>query len=219
MSPFRGFAPDRPDLCQQANASYTGVLAAVARYREATGGVVQNPGLPLDDAALAGLYEEYLLRRDEIVRALHADIVVADQLFAEILEAIQATDGQPPPPGGPAAGGKIFLGNVAAAKDDARPPGEGKRRREEKQGGFMPVQLAKALSGGDDLDWEASLELADETLDMLDELPDEADDFATSVREKCENMKRWIESRGRVTAKMVVAIENMHRGARRWLES
>jgi len=68
------------------------------------------------------------------------------------------------------------------------------------------------------VDCEEYLSLANETLSRLDELPDEAADFADGVREKLEGMVKFMEQRDVCTEKMAAAIENMASGVDRWLD-
>jgi hypothetical protein len=69
------------------------------------------------------------------------------------------------------------------------------------------------------VDTEEALELCDDILIDLDELPDAADEFAESVREKVESMSEWIQEHDKVTPKMVKALKNMKDGVARWLEN
>jgi hypothetical protein len=64
---------------------------------------------------------------------------------------------------------------------------------------------------------EEALALADGILGDLDSIPDQGEDFRESVREKVEGMREWIEEHMQVTAKMVVALENMRAGVNRWM--
>jgi hypothetical protein len=51
-----------------------------------------------------------------------------------------------------------------------------------------------------------------------DELPDGAEDFATSVKPKVEDMREWIDMNSRVTDGIVGALRNIRRGTDAWLE-
>ena len=66
-------------------------------------------------------------------------------------------------------------------------------------------------------DWEESLELAQETLKKLDDLPEAAEDFSISVEEKLKSMIEGIEEYSDVTEPVAQAIENMAAGVDRWL--
>ncbi len=68
----------------------------------------------------------------------------------------------------------------------------------------------------DDEDWEVALELCEDILDSLDDLPERAEDFVESVREKTENIRDWIEEHEDVTDKQMDALENMKGGVERW---
>lgn len=99
----------------------------------------------------------------------------------------------------------------------------------------MRVQKSAAVAGGkggkpqrdksaDDTEhelrteWESRLEQCQELLDMLDDLPDRAADFAESVREKTQSIAEWIEENEHVTAAQCEALDNMQSGAERWLQ-
>lgn len=64
-----------------------------------------------------------------------------------------------------------------------------------------------------------AIDLCDEILSKLDDLPDEAEDFGLSVGQKAESIKVYIERNGYVTAKQKTALENMLEGVDRWLEN
>ncbi len=63
-----------------------------------------------------------------------------------------------------------------------------------------------------------ALDLCEEILGKLDDLPDEAEEFASSVGEKTESIQNYIERYGRVSPKQKTALENMLEGVDRWLE-
>lgn len=67
------------------------------------------------------------------------------------------------------------------------------------------------------MEYADALELADDILADLDELPERAEDFRDSVREKVEGMRDWILENEAVTEKMETALENMKTGVDRWL--
>ena len=48
------------------------------------------------------------------------------------------------------------------------------------------------------------------------ELPDGAEDFATEVKVKVEDMSDWIDVNSRVTDRMATALENIRGGTDRW---
>lgn len=64
--------------------------------------------------------------------------------------------------------------------------------------------------------WEDFIADCDTLLEELDELPERAEDFADSVREKVSGMRGWVEENEHVTEKMVTALHNMIDGAARW---
>jgi len=67
------------------------------------------------------------------------------------------------------------------------------------------------------MDHEEAIEYADEILSDLDNLPERAEEFAESVREKVEGMKDWMEEHQAVTEKMVAALQNIRGGVDKWL--
>jgi hypothetical protein len=67
------------------------------------------------------------------------------------------------------------------------------------------------------MDYEEAIEYAAEILIDLEDLPERADDFAESVREKVAGMKSWMVEHRRVTEKMIIALQNIRGGVDRWL--
>jgi hypothetical protein len=59
--------------------------------------------------------------------------------------------------------------------------------------------------------------MINETLELIDELPEEAEEFGESVREKLEDIMGWAEARNHITEGQVAAVENMDAGVRKWL--
>lgn len=49
------------------------------------------------------------------------------------------------------------------------------------------------------------------------EIPDEGIEFIESVRERAEDMSKWIETNKRASQKQIDALENMLEGVRRWV--
>jgi hypothetical protein len=72
-------------------------------------------------------------------------------------------------------------------------------------------------SNDSSMDYEEAIEYAEYILSDLDDLPERADAFADSVREKVTGMKAWMEEHQRVTEKMVTALQNIRGGVDRWL--
>lgn len=66
--------------------------------------------------------------------------------------------------------------------------------------------------------WEEALALCEEIRELLPDLPDAADDFATSIKEKIDSIAEWIADREHVTPAQLSALENMKAGCERWLE-
>lgn len=67
------------------------------------------------------------------------------------------------------------------------------------------------------MDYEEAIELCDEILASLEDLPEQAEDFSDSVYEKVTSMRVWIEENERVTDKMISALENIQAGVSKWL--
>jgi hypothetical protein len=66
--------------------------------------------------------------------------------------------------------------------------------------------------------WEEALALCEEIRELLPDLSDRADDFATSVEEKVDSIAEWIADNEHVTDPQWTALENMKAGCERWLE-
>jgi DNA-binding transcriptional MerR regulator len=66
--------------------------------------------------------------------------------------------------------------------------------------------------------WEEAIREIDELLDLLDELPEAAEDFVDSVREQADDMQSWIAGHEHVTEAQQTTIANWAAGASRWLE-
>jgi hypothetical protein len=64
---------------------------------------------------------------------------------------------------------------------------------------------------------DEALDLAEEILTDLDDLPERAEDFKESVLEKVTGMKDWIEEHQAVTEKMATALQNIRAGVDKWL--
>lgn len=75
-----------------------------------------------------------------------------------------------------------------------------------------------ARARGQGEDWQRAIADIDAALSDIDDIPEAGQDFASSVQEKLEGMRRWIEDNGKVTEKMLLAIDNMHSGILRWTE-
>jgi hypothetical protein len=66
-------------------------------------------------------------------------------------------------------------------------------------------------------DIDEALELAAEIQDLVEELPERAEDFGISVAEQAADIARDIEKKGRVTRKQLEALRNMLAGVQNWL--
>jgi len=64
---------------------------------------------------------------------------------------------------------------------------------------------------------EGALNICENILEMLEELPEAAMGFAVSVEEKTKNMRDWIENKEYVTDKQYTALENMKSGCEKWM--
>jgi len=64
--------------------------------------------------------------------------------------------------------------------------------------------------------WEEFLDNAEQLLADVEELPDRAEDFADSVKEKVEGMVDWARDNEHVTGPMETALDNMAAGVARW---
>jgi uncharacterized protein YfkK (UPF0435 family) len=183
--------PDREDLFERAKSAYECTLEAIARYQLSLPYFMQNPGTPLTQKDLEEYYQAYLRLRGELLAAFQQDMVEADSLCTESMEAVQATEGRSFEPARRRA--------QAAVQPKAKPTA-GPRRK--------PTPTT---------DWEQALEEISEALEMVDGLPEKAEDFGHSVQEKLENMACWIEEHESVTPAQLSAIENMKAGLERWL--
>lgn len=77
---------------------------------------------------------------------------------------------------------------------------------------IKPKSVKKTLE-----DWEAALELGDAILDVLDDLPEAAEDFCEGVEKRTRSIMKWVEDKEAVTDKQMTALENMLHGAHKWL--
>jgi hypothetical protein len=135
-----------------------------------------------------GFYQEYLKLRQELISAFHQNVVEADALYTEAMQAIQA-------------------GTSTQQADGGETAKQAKRTQ--------PVRRAKVSSCAD---WEQALKDISEALGMIDDLPERAEDFGQSVQMKLDDMAGWIEENERVTPAQLDAIENMKAGLERWLD-
>lgn len=71
-------------------------------------------------------------------------------------------------------------------------------------------------STGDD-DADATLEEIEAALELVDDLPDRAQEFGESVSEKLRAIAETIERTGEVTERQQTAIDNMSAGIRKWM--
>ena len=66
-------------------------------------------------------------------------------------------------------------------------------------------------------DVQRALDLCDAIIRDVDEMPEEAEDFAESILDKAKSMRDNIQKHDSVTEKMLSALENMRHGQERWL--
>lgn len=185
------FIPSRKDLWDRGKALFPNVDAAIDGLREHCQTFMQNPGMPVGNADLQAFHTAYVAWRQRVIDGLNQDLAAADGWVVEVETAVQQTHGQSAPlPTGQYTNG---VGRRSGSR------GKGK------------VQHQRRINDAGD-----AIDLIRETLDLLDELPEEAEDFRSSVGEKLENMQIWIEEHDKVTDRMAEAIENMHGGALRW---
>ena len=64
---------------------------------------------------------------------------------------------------------------------------------------------------------EDAIVLCDEILELIEELPDDAEDFGMQVGERVDDIKEWIEDNERCTDPQATALENMKAGVERWI--
>ncbi len=65
---------------------------------------------------------------------------------------------------------------------------------------------------------EDFVEACTECIDRCDEVPEAGEEFAWSIKERLQGMREFAETKERVTAKMVAAMENMSAAIERWLD-
>lgn len=64
---------------------------------------------------------------------------------------------------------------------------------------------------------EEAIEQCDNILELIEELPDRAEDFGDSIRTKVESMREWIVEHDHVTEAQQQSLDNMENGVLRWL--
>lgn len=81
-----------------------------------------------------------------------------------------------------------------------------------------PAEASEEFADGDDLlQADKAIEQCENILELLDDLPERAEDFADSVREKVESIKGWIEENDHVTDGQINALDNMEGAVLRWI--
>ena len=66
-------------------------------------------------------------------------------------------------------------------------------------------------------EWRKRLDQCDEIMDLLDELPERAEDFAAGAGETVHDIAEWIQEHQEVTPKQAAALDNIQAGAERWI--
>lgn len=181
----------------------------IASLGNAIAPAFQNPGLELD---LAELHAEYMGRRQRILDAVQADLAAEDKVFTAILHQWLV----------PLSEGRSIdtidtptilslLQPKTQAKEHARAISEPVPMR--------PRSKAVQSTGRvDEGDWEHALEVIEEALASLDDLPERAEDFRESVRDKLESICDWVAEHESITGAQATAVNNMIAGIERWLE-
>ncbi len=67
-------------------------------------------------------------------------------------------------------------------------------------------------------DWEDAIDLAGEIQELLDELPERAEEFRDSVEQKVSDISISIVKARHVTEGQFQALRNMEKGVRKWLQ-
>ena len=76
-----------------------------------------------------------------------------------------------------------------------------------------PSQRANGMTA----EGQAAKDLCNDILNDMDDMPENGEDFAESVKLKVGSMLESIEKRGSATPKMLTALENMRYGQLKWL--
>lgn len=63
-----------------------------------------------------------------------------------------------------------------------------------------------------------ALDICKEISNMVEQLPEQAEDFGQSVESKMLSIRDWIEKNDHATDKQVNALENMHAGLKKWVD-
>lgn len=66
-------------------------------------------------------------------------------------------------------------------------------------------------------DAEEALEFCAKLLEDLEDLPERAEGFASSVSEKVESIQEWIDTESRCTGKMAESLIRMREGTDKWM--
>lgn len=66
-------------------------------------------------------------------------------------------------------------------------------------------------------DPEEAIVLCNEILDLLEDMPEAAEEFKDSVEQKVLDMHDWIDKHNHVTDKQMAALENMKGAVEKWI--
>ena len=78
------------------------------------------------------------------------------------------------------------------------------------------VRITAGDSHSHGRDTEETIAWCESIIDLIDELPERAYEFAESVGEKVRSIMETIEESGRVTEGQITALENIESGVSRW---
>ena len=67
------------------------------------------------------------------------------------------------------------------------------------------------------VDVKEALEVCEEILEIVPELPERAEEFADSIQTKTLNIKAFVEKEKHVTINQFSALLNMLEGAKKWI--
>lgn len=78
---------------------------------------------------------------------------------------------------------------------------------------------ATAAPTANEPDWRGRLRQCATILELIEDMPPRAEEFAASVAEGVENVQEWISEAKTVTTGQCRALDNWQRGVERWLEN
>jgi len=188
--------PEDNILLRALQATFTGTIKAAEEFRTLSEFLV-DAGAGVTDEDLNAFYQFYLQLRQDLYTHFVADIGEADEVYKAVVLAIQRGEVAVKPPEGQTSPDPLF--NLLTPKAKTSRPAQ--------------------VSGGQSGSWQAVSEMAQDAIDMLEDAPSAAKDYAEGVTPKLESMREWIEQHQRVTDKLKASVERMHEGALRWCEN